>query len=139
MSNSVAICLLLVSLLLGCKTLEKHPATSSIVIQAVTLKVIEESDDRAAQARKIIAAAEDARALLDFEGVSVESLVARVRERIAASDAELSEKVALNGLLTALEAEVRGRIDAGTLDPAEKQTINRVLSLVITAAQAYAG
>jgi hypothetical protein len=126
-------------LLVGCATIRDNPVPALVGIQSATLYVIEQSSDRKAKARDIIAAAEDAKKLLDFEAVTLDQLVARVRERIANSDRELSEKAGLSGLLTIAQTWLQDRISEGTLSPDDKATVNDVLSTIIQSAQAYAG
>jgi vacuolar-type H+-ATPase subunit E/Vma4 len=126
-------------LLVGCATIRDNPVPALVGIQSATLYVIEQSSDRKAKARDIIAAAEDAKKLLDFEAVTLDQLVARVRERIANSDRELSEKAGLSGLLTIAQTWLQDRISEVTLSPDDKATVNDVLSTIIQSAQAYAG
>jgi hypothetical protein len=126
-------------LLVGCATIRENPVPALVGIQSATLFVIEQSSDRQAKARDIIAAAEDAKKLLDFDAVTLDQLVARVRERIASSDRELSEKAGLSGLLTISQAWLQDRISDGTLSPEDRATVNDVLNTIIQSAQAYAG
>lgn len=122
----------------GCATVEKHQIASSVVIQGLTLKAIEESSDRSEKANEILEAAEAARVMLDLEGVTLDQLTLKMRRRIAQSDSELSEKLALNALVDAAEDLIAKRINDGLLDPQAKVTVNQVLDWIIGAAEAYA-
>ena len=129
---------ILAFILAGCSTLEKQPVASALVIQSATLYSIEQSSDRAETARRIIAAAEDAKKLMDFEGVTVDELVAKTRARLAQSDRPLSEKAALNALLVVADQYIRDKINAGVINPQDKLTVNSVLDAIINSAKAYA-
>jgi outer membrane murein-binding lipoprotein Lpp len=128
--------------LAGCSsfdTLDEHETGARMVVEVATLAAIERSSDRAATANRVIAAATDARAWIDFDGVTLEELAAKARTRIAGSDLELSEKAGLNALVTILQEEISANIEAGALDPQTKVTVNRLLDWVVASAQAYAG
>jgi hypothetical protein len=128
--------------LAGCSTLDsldEHETGARMVVEVATLAAIERSSDRAATATRVIAAATDAKAWLDFDGVTLEQLAAQARQRIAGSDLELSEKAALNVFVNILQEEISANIEAGALDPQTKVTVNRVLEWVVASAQAYAG
>lgn len=122
----------------GCGTIQKHQLASSVVIQGLTLRAIEESGNRAEKANAILSAAEDARVMLDMEGVTLDQLTAKMRQRIAQSDSELSEKLVLSSLVDVAEQTIDAKISDGMLDPEAKVTVNQVLGWIIMSARAYA-
>lgn len=130
-------------MLCGCpgmlQTINENAQTARDVMDIATLYAIEQADDRAAEARAIIAEAKDFKRWVDFESVTFDELVAKARERIARSDRELSEKAGLNILLRRADALLRDQVSAGVLTPDDKATVNELLDWIIESASVYAG
>ena len=125
----------------GCgvlQTISDNEMVARDAITIVTYAAIEQSSDRADTASDIVAAAKDMKTWIDFDGVTIEELANKLRQRIAASDRELSEKAGLTLLLNRAEAELKKRVSEGVLDPNAKVTVNAVLDWVIDAASVYA-
>ena len=118
---------------------QDNQAGARAIVEIATLAAIEQSSDRAATARRVIQAAEDARTWLDFDGVTLDELAFKARERIASSSLELSSKASLNLLVGMLEDEISARVADRTLDYEATVTVNCMLDWIITSAQAYAG
>lgn len=131
-----------VALLAGCgvlQTINENEMVARDAMTIVTYAAIEQSNDRPHTARDIVAAAKDAKTWLDLDGVTIEELASKARQRIAESDRELSEKAGFTLLLNRADAELKKRISEGALDPNAKVTVNAVLDWVIDAAAVYAG
>ena len=131
-----------ITLVGGCgvlQTISENAQTARDVMDIATLYAIEQADDRAAEARAIIAEAKDFKRWVDFESVTFDELVAKARERIARSDRELSEKAGLNILLRRADALLRDKVSAGALTPEDKATVNELLDWIIESASVYAG
>lgn len=140
--KSVAVLAAALGLLFGCSTVSsigQSDTGARVVVEIATLATIEQSNDRAVTAQRIIQAATDLQSWFDADGVTVEDLATEARVRIVASDLELSQKAALDALVTILAAEISARVSAGVLDPATRLTVNTMLGWVATAARAYAG
>lgn len=129
-------------LLSACGTLQTIGENDTVARDALTIvtyAAIEQSNDRADMARDIVAVAKDAKTWIDFDGVTINELADKARQRLAQSDRELSEKAGLTLLLNRAEALLKKRISEGVLDPNAKVTVNAVLDWVIDAASVYAG
>lgn len=131
--------LLLLAACSGLPTIGQDDTGARALVEIATLAAIEQSDDRADAAARVIAAATEARTWLDLEGVTLDEIATRVRARIVASDLELSQKAALNTLVNILAAEISAQVDVGQIDPATRVTVNKLLGWVVSAAQAYTG
>lgn len=139
MKKVIALCAALVAVSIGgCGTVQKHQLLSSAIIQSATLRAIEGSGDLEAKAQQIIEATEDARVMMDMQGVTLADLATRMVDRIDTSDMPLSEKTLLKGVVGAVTMSVNARIGEGILDPEDKVTLNQVLDWIAIAAQAYA-
>ncbi len=126
----------------GCATLDtinQNEAVARSEINIATLAAIVQSSDRAATAKGVVTAAEDAKRWIDVDGVSIKDAAAKVRVRIAQSDMELSRKAVLNLLVDLAETKIDDAIKAGKLSADQLVTVNKLLDWVIQSAQAYAG
>lgn len=126
-----------VVLLQGCASVNTQSATQKLVVQAATMKFIEASDDRAAKAKRIVDAADQAKIWLDMDGVSIADLQAAMSQRIAESDLEPSDKLLASALVEVIVADLDARIGAGVLSPESRATVNTVLGWVEQAAGFY--
>lgn len=121
----------------GCASFSGSSATEKLVVQAATMKFIEASDDRAAKAARISAAAAAARTWLDVDGVTVAELQKAMTDRIAAADLEPSDKLLASALVEVVVAELNVRVGEGIISPEKRATVNAVLAWVEQAASFY--
>lgn len=121
-------------ILAGCAT---NGAGEKLVVQAATMKFVESSDDRAANAARIVRASAQARVWLDTDGVTIADLHAAMVERIALADLEPSDKLLAVALVDMVVAELDVRIGDGIISPEKRATVNAVLAWVEQAAGFY--
>ena len=127
--------------LAACTTMQStdgQEATARTLVEISTMVAIEKSSDREATAAKIVTAAGEAKALVDVSGVSLDQVAQKARERIAASNADLSEKAALNALVNMIAAEFSQQLATGAISPEVSVRVNKLLDWIIGAARSYA-
>lgn len=125
----------------GCATLEKAPATASLVTQYATAKVIEAGktpEERTARAARIKAIASDARSWLDGDAVTISFLQQAAQDRLAKLDLSPADLLLAQGLVQVIVDELQAKVGAGVLSEATKLTVSQVLGWVVSATELYA-
>lgn len=127
-------CLLTLS---GCATIENAPATSKLVVQVATMKVIEAESDRHARAAKIIEIATEAKTWLDTDTVTVDLIKSKVLERLTGLNLQPSDRLLASVLVDAVASDLLSKVGVGLIPADKRITVNQVLGWVIEASKFY--
>jgi hypothetical protein len=141
---SCLILCVLVGLMVGCSTFEKHIDTEKLIVQVATMKVIEVGDNaevRHLRAQKIISVAEDARTWLNTDGVNLGDLRAKITERLDKLDLAPSDRILATLLIDRVIIGLNDRLVNGVKLPVPPEEfvyqVNTVLAWVVGAARLY--
>lgn len=121
----------------GCASLDVNSTVEKIAIQQATMRYIEDGAGRAERADRIVKAVQDARIMLDMEGVRLADLQAAMMARITKADLEPSDRALLLALADVAVSAVNVEIGDGVLSPEKRVRVNAVLAWVEQAASFY--
>lgn len=122
----------------ACSSAPDRPLVAErLVVQAATMKVIENAGRPAEKAERIVKAVELAKTLLLDTSVTVDVLRSALLKRVNEQGLPLSEKVLAIEVINVVSAEVESRVGQGLLSPDAIVSINTVLSWVESTASLY--
>lgn len=128
---------LVMALLPGCKTLDRHEASTSLVVKYATMKVIEKAGDAEAQgarAVRIRAIASDVEQYAAGESVTIAALEAAVRAKLP-SGLSPADRLLADALVQTVGQELQARVGSGLLSAEQLVQVKKVLGWVIEAAE----
>lgn len=130
--------ILFISILLstGCSTFNIQDPSHKLAIQYATGQYIEQGNT-VVRAEKVIAYAEEAKTLLDFQGFSVTAIKDRLKERVMAEGLSPSDSLLALTLIDMVQVKVNQDINKGIIDPTTKVTLNEVLNAIISVSKMY--
>ncbi len=121
----------------GCASFDVDAAKDRLGVQLVTMAYIEQGEDDAKRAARVLSFVEEARTLLDFADVSVADLNVALLARVAERDLTPLETLAARELISYLSAEIEARLTRRDITADQRVTVNAVLDLVALAAGSY--
>jgi len=135
---------LVVVLMVGCATFEKHIDTEKLIVQIATMKVIEVGDtaeQRHERAARIVSVVSDARTWLSSGGVNLGDLRFKLDERLGELDMQPSDRILASMLIDQVLIGLNERVvnDVKMPVPPEEfvYQVNTVLAWVEGAARLY--
>lgn len=140
MKYILAILIAFSTLMMGCTTTltNSEQIAATLAIKYATLRVIEDSDDQATAANRIVEMTEQAQELVDSGTVTlVDDLVGRIRERIDWAEMDASRSLLAEALLEAAKLELENRIQGGSLNPETVVVLSRMLQDIVSTARLY--
>lgn len=127
--------LVLTLLISGCSLLNfKTDPSARLAVTFATLKVIEQGDNPELRAQRVAEIAEEARAFVETDMLSLDQLETALLMRLADEDLSPSDRLLADALISAVIAELEARVGSGFLTPEQKLTVGEVLGWVSAAA-----
>ena len=131
--------LLVIVFISACSTLNMQDPAHKLAVQYATGKFIERTPvfGRVGAARKVIAYAESAKQLFDFERKSLVDIEAELLRRLATERLSISDRALATALIQSVADNIEQKTNIGVIDDEKKVTVNEILNAIIVAANWY--